>query len=185
MRNLASHAQQLEIQKVQVKSSHESSNSNEHISTKTQIWNWKSEVKLNVKSKKLKWSSMWNLQSWNSISNVKCWKSKLHEKNNYNVVYNVCYYNMNCLQIKNWVDCNGAVLKMIEYMPRWCVCIQHLKQLSPMNSFGSSVTNNLEVVQHHHVPYLVWRLGQWHSPKDHQQNQKPLIPLNQDHHQQQ
>jgi hypothetical protein len=39
MRNLASHAQQLEIQKVQkvqVKSSQESSNSNEHTSTKSQ-----------------------------------------------------------------------------------------------------------------------------------------------------
>lgn len=132
-------------------------------------------MKLNVKFAKLK-------------LNLKCemleikatWKKELQ----CSLVYNVCYYNMNCLQIKNRVDCNGAVLKMIEYMPRQCVCIEHLKQLSSMNCFGSSMTNNLEVVQHHHVPYLVWGLGQWHSPKDHQQNKKPLIPLNQDHHQQ-
>jgi hypothetical protein len=54
MRNLASHAQQLEIQKVQVKSSNESSNSNEHTSTKSQ-----SEIE------NLKQNSMSNLKSSN------------------------------------------------------------------------------------------------------------------------
>jgi hypothetical protein len=82
------------------------------------------KFKLNLKCEMLEIKAMWKKQ-------LQC-----------SLVCNVCYNNMNCFQIKNQVDYNGAVLKMIDYMPKQCVCIQHLKQLLPMNCFGSSMTKS-------------------------------------------